>query len=76
MPSSLSDIDNVEFDGEGADKYKAKYVLMEIVGQGGDTKTIARAKRSAGFHRDIFEPFKAHVEKQGLSANVKGGEVR
>ena len=73
MPSSLRDIDDVEFDGDGADKYKAKYVLVEIVGQGGDTKAVARAKRSAEFHRDIFEPFKAYLEKQGVAAKAKGG---
>ena len=73
MASSLDRIEDVNFDGEGSDEYRAKYVLIEIKGPEGVKKIIARARRTAGYHREVYEPVKSLLETQGVSAEVCGG---
>lgn len=72
--SVLSSIVNVEFDNyEAPESYRAKYVLVEISTPEGDSKIVARAKRGAAYHRDVYEPFQQQARTKNIHASMMGG---
>ena len=71
----MDEIQDVDIDFEnGSEEYKAKYVLIKITSQNGDCKTIVRANKMAGYHKDIYNPVSQQISnKYSFKCEVCGG---
>merc|ERR1711907_818189 len=62
------DLDN------GAEEYKAKYVVLKVTFEEGASKYIVRARKKAAYHRDVSDPVSRDlVEKFGVHCECIGG---
>ena len=50
-------IETVDIDlDNGAEEYKAKYVVLKVTFEEGASKYIVRARKKAAYHRDVSDP--------------------
>ena len=79
LPSScntqLQKIETVDIDlDNGAEEYKAKYVVLKVTLEDGAFKYIVRARKKAAYHRDVSDPVSRDlVEKFGVHCECIGG---
>ena len=73
--SPLDKISNFFLDlKNGSNEYKAKYVLIQVTLENGQCKTIVRANKMAGYHKDIYEPVSQDLtNKYDVTCMVLGG---
>ena len=74
--SPLDDISDFCVDlKNGSNEYKAKYVLIQVSTlDNGECKTIVRANKMAGYHKDIYNPVSQDLtDKHNVSCMVLGG---
>ena len=58
----------------GAEEYKAKYVVLKVTLEDGAFKYIVRARKKAAYHRDVSGPVSQDLlEKFGVRCEVCGG---